>query len=103
LVEAMVDAHAIDPQLHELLFAAVPDRAEGTADFATRVHGAFRLAIAARAHELEGQRDLDTIVFVVTHMVEALSHGAVLHRPPRLSLAAAKEEAVRAVLAYLRA
>jgi hypothetical protein len=40
-------------------------------------------------------------VFVVTHMVESLSHGAVLRRPPGLSLAAAKEEAVRAVSAYL--
>jgi hypothetical protein len=36
-------------------------------------------------------------------MVDALSHGAVLRRPPELSLAAAKEEVVRAVLAYLHA
>jgi hypothetical protein len=43
------------------------------------------------------------LVFVVTHVVEALSHGAVLRRPPHLSLAEAKKEAVRAVLAYLHA
>jgi hypothetical protein len=36
-------------------------------------------------------------------MVDALSDGAVLRRPARLSLAAAKEEAVRAILAYLHA
>jgi hypothetical protein len=36
-------------------------------------------------------------------MVEALSHGAVLRRPPTMSLAEAKQEAVRAVLAYLHA
>jgi hypothetical protein len=42
-------------------------------------------------------------VFIVTHMVDALSHGAVLRRPPELSLAEAKEEAVKAILAYLTA
>jgi AcrR family transcriptional regulator len=103
MIEAMIEAHANDPGLYELLLTEVPHRAEGTRDFAVRLHGVFRLAIQARAHELQTRRDLDLVVFVVTHMVEALSHGAVLRRPPRVSLAAAKEEAVRAVLAYLRA
>jgi AcrR family transcriptional regulator len=103
MIEAMIDAHTPDPELYELLSSEVPHRAEGTRDFAVRLHGAFRLAIASRADELKTRRDLDTVVFVVTHMVESLSHGAVLRRPPRLSLAAAKEEAVRAVLAYLHA
>jgi hypothetical protein len=49
------------------------------------------------------RRDLDKVAFVVTHMVESLSHGAILRRPPGVSLAAAKEEIVRAVLAYLHA
>jgi AcrR family transcriptional regulator len=103
MIEAMIDAHTPDPELYELLSSEVPHRAEGTRDFAFRLHAAFRLAIASRADELKTRRDLDTVVFVVTHMVEALSHGAVLRRPARLSLAAAKEEAVRAVLAYLHA
>jgi len=46
--------------------------------------------------------DLDKATFVVANMIEALTHGAVLRRPPGLSLGAAKEEAVRAILAYLR-
>jgi AcrR family transcriptional regulator len=103
MVEAMIDAHTPDPKLYELLSTEVPHRAEGTRDFAVRLHGAFRLAIASRAEELKSRRDLDTVVFVVTHMVEALSHAAVLRRPPHLSLANTKEEAVRAVLAYLHA
>jgi hypothetical protein len=103
MVEAMVEAHVTDPELYQLLLTEVPHRAEGTRDFAVRLHGAFRLAISSRAHELKTRRNLDKAVFVVTHMVESLSHGAVLRRPPSLSLAAAKEEAVRAVLAYLRA
>ncbi len=101
MIEAMIDAHMPDPELYELLSTEVPHRAEGTRDFAVRLHGAFRLAIASRTYEINAQRDIDTIVFVVTHMVEALCHAAVLRRPARLSLAAAKDEAVRAVLAYL--
>lgn len=103
MIEAMIEAHESDPELYELLYSEVPHKAEGTRDFAVRLHNAFRLAIAARAHELKTPRDLDRVVFVVTHMVEALSHGAVLRRPPGMSLAAAKEEVVRAVLAYLHA
>jgi AcrR family transcriptional regulator len=103
MVEAMIEAHEGDPELYELLYAEVPHKAEGTRDFAVRVHGAFRLAIAAKASEMGTARDLDAAVFVVTHMVEALSHGAVLRRPAGMSLATAKEEAVRAVLAYLHA
>jgi AcrR family transcriptional regulator len=103
MVEGMVEAHETDPELYELLFAQVPHRADGTQEFAVRLHGVFRLAIAARAHEMKKRRDLDKVVFVVTHMVDALSHGAVLRRPPGLSLTEAKEEAVKAVLAYLTA
>jgi AcrR family transcriptional regulator len=103
MIEAMIEAHSSDPELYDALFAEVPQRAAGSQDFATRLHGAFRLAIAARAPALQRSADLDKKVFVVTHMVESLSHGVVLRRPPGLSLAAAKEEAVRAVLAYLHA
>jgi AcrR family transcriptional regulator len=103
LVEGMVDAHTVDPELFGLLQTEVPHRAEGTRDFATRLHGAFRLALSARTREIGRGRDLDKIVFIVANMVEGLSHAATLHRPSALSLAEAKKEAVRAVLAYLHA
>jgi AcrR family transcriptional regulator len=103
VIEAMIDAHSADPELYELLLHEVPHRADGTQDFAVRLHSAFRLALSSRAHELTNSRDLDKTAFIVTHMVESLSHGAVLRRPRGLSLRAAKEEAVRAVLAYLHA
>jgi AcrR family transcriptional regulator len=103
MIEAMVDAHTTDPELYELLLTEVPHRAGGTKDFAVRLYGAFSLAISSGAPELKKRGDLDKVVFVVTHMVEALSHGAILRRPPGLSLADAKAEIVRAVLAYLHA
>jgi hypothetical protein len=49
-----------------------------------------------------GSRDLDRMLFVIAHMMDSLAHGAVSSRPPRLSLAAAKDEALAAMLAYLR-
>ena len=101
MIEGMIDAHSVDPELYELLATEVPHRADGTRDFAVRLHGAFRLALSARANELNKGRDLDKLTFVVTNMVESLSHGALFRRPPRLSFAAAKAEVVRAVLAYL--
>ena len=103
LVEAMVAAHAADPKLHRLLFSEVPHRADEGSQVATRLHFAFRRALESRAGEGQSPRDIERTLFVLTHMVEALAHGAVLDRPPRLSLAAATEEAVRAVLAYLHA
>lgn len=103
IIEAMVETHRIDPELSHLLFAEVPHRADGSREFAARLHGAFLLAIASRTRELKKDRDLDSVVFVVAHMIDALSHAAVLSRPASLSLQAAKEEASRAVLAYLRA
>jgi AcrR family transcriptional regulator len=102
MIDGIVKAHEGDPELYELLMTAVPHRADGTRDFATRLHGAFRLAIASRMSEIKKGRNLDAVVFVVTHMVESLSHGVVLRRPRGMSLKAAKDEAVRAVMGYLR-
>jgi AcrR family transcriptional regulator len=100
MVDAIIDAHGEDLKLFELLATEVPHRADGTKHFAVRLHGVFRLAIASRMQEVKG-RDLDRQVFVVTHMVESLCHGALYRRPTGLSLADAKTEIVRAVLGYL--
>jgi AcrR family transcriptional regulator len=103
MVEAMVEAHLPHPELYSALASEVPHRSPGTKDFSVRLHGLFRLALASRAEQLPAGRDFDRMAFVISHMVESLSHGVVLHRPPGLSLAAARQEATRAVLAYLRA
>jgi AcrR family transcriptional regulator len=105
LVEAMVDAHAHQPALYDLLFAQVPHRTEADLRHEIRMRAAFHSAIAPRSEErprARGRaRDVDRTLFVLMNMVEALSHAAVLRRPAGLSLAAATDEAVRAVLAYL--
>jgi AcrR family transcriptional regulator len=97
LVEALIDAHAADPHVHELLSLEVPHRAEGAHSLEVRLANALRLALGSAG----AGPSLERRIFVLTHMVEALAHGAVLRRPPSLSFAAAREEAVRAVLAYV--
>jgi AcrR family transcriptional regulator len=102
MVDGMIEAHTTDSELYELLLTEGPHRKGSSKDFSVRLHGAFLLAISAAAPELR-KRDLDKVVFVVTHMVESLCHGAVMRRPPGLSLENAKAEITKAILAYLRA
>jgi hypothetical protein len=102
LVEALVAAQAADPEFHELMTTAVPHGAEGARTLEVRLRGTFKLAISSRTQGRPPRRDLDRMLFVLPHMVEALSHGAAYRRPQGLSLAAAKEEAVHVLLTYLR-
>jgi AcrR family transcriptional regulator len=101
LIDGMIEAHAADPKLSDLLEAEVPHRADGTRDFSVRLHGAFRRAIAPHAREFGSRTDLDMRVFFVSHMVEALGHAIVLRRPSGSSLSRARAELLRAILAYL--
>ena len=103
LIEAMIEAHAIDPVLYDLLLRQAPHDQELEADTERRIRGAFRLAISAHATEFKHPPDLDRIVFILRQSVEALAHAVVLYRPTTLSISEAKEEAARAVLAYLQA
>ena len=102
LIDGMIEVHTIDPELSDLLQAEVPHRANGTRDFALRLHGAFRSALASHAQELGGRIDLDMRAFFVSNMVEALGHAILLRRPPGSSLSRARAELLRAVVAYLR-
>ena len=103
LMEALIEAHAMDPELHELLTTQVPHRTHGSQDFATRLRGIFRLAIASKDTHLKSRGDIEKVVFVVANMVDALSHAVVLHRPAGLAMRELKDEGVGAVMAYLRA
>jgi AcrR family transcriptional regulator len=102
LVDAIVDAHAADPRLHEAL-REVPHKADAERGLAARLQGAFRLALGSRALRRLAPAELERRLFVVSHLIDSLAHAAALARPPGLSLAVAKDETVRAVLAYLRA
>ncbi len=101
LMEAMIEAHALDPGLFDLLLAQVPPGTREPARLEAGLQGVVRLALASRASELDLWTREPGIVFVVTQMMEALAHAVVLRRPASLSLKAATEEAMRAVVSYV--
>lgn len=102
VVNAMVEAHASDPEFSGVIFSEIPHRPEGTQDFAVRLHRTFRLALASKVRELNRRGDLDKTAFIVANIIDSLAHSTALRRPPGLSLPTAKEEASRAILAYLK-
>jgi AcrR family transcriptional regulator len=101
LLDGMVEAHAADPELFELLQSEVPHRTEGSVDFSLRFHEPFRAALAQHLKLPGGQPDLDMKAFVMASMIDALGHAVVLRRPRSISLARAKAAAARAILACL--
>jgi len=101
LVDGMVEVHTLDPELSELLATEVPHRPDGTVDFSIRFHDAFRSALAPHSASFGTKPDVDTRAFIIANMVDALGHAVVLRRPRGLSLARAKAESCKAILAYL--
>lgn len=101
MVDGMIEAHAPDPELYQMLQTEVPHRADGIRDFGLRLEGACRLALSSHRSEVTTTANLDTMVFIVANMVDGLSHSALLRRPRSLSLAKAKETVTQAILAYL--
>ncbi len=101
LLDGMVEAHSADPELSELLQTEVPHRADGTVEFAVRLYGAFRKALAPHSRDFGRRSDLSTRTFVMANMIESLGHAILRSRPRGLSLTRAKDEASRAILSYL--
>jgi AcrR family transcriptional regulator len=102
LIAGMIELHRADPELSELLQAEVPHRAGGTPSLSERLYGPLRKALASRAAELGPTNNIDMQAFFLSNMIEAFGHAIVLRRPAGLSLARAKAETLRAVLAYLQ-
>jgi len=101
VVDGMVEAHTVDPELSELLQSEVPHRADGTVEFSIRFHEAFRTALAPHVRRFARKIDLNIRAFVMANLVEALGHAVVLRRPRGVSLAQAQAESCKAILAYL--
>ncbi len=98
LVEALMDAHARDPELHEIISAAVPESAQG---FRNALRATFERVISSGERGGYSDQLASRMLFVLPNMIEALVHGVAQARPP-ITAECAKEEAVRAVSIYLR-
>ena len=104
MVTLMLDAHAIEPELHRVLNEQVPrvGRLHRVHEVEARMQRLGRAYFESRRSELRAGLDLDTAAFVVVQTIEALTHGAMIHEevaPPPDALVG---EITTLVLRYLQ-
>ena len=85
VVEAMVDAHRVNPKLHRVLMEQVPrigalKRITEVDDMALAMIGAY---LELRKAEIR-PKNTKLVAFLLTSIVEAVTHGAVLMHPEYL-------------------
>ncbi len=86
LVEGLVDVHAVEPELHELVAEHVPEGPSG-----------FRRALRATFERVTSS---ERMLFVLPNVIEALVHG-ISQRPHPIGIATVKAETVETVLTCL--
>jgi AcrR family transcriptional regulator len=102
LIEAMFDAHAVDPKLHKVLIEQVPrvGRLEKLVDMEREVEALLASYLQARAGELR-RKDVASAAVVLVHLVESVTHHAVLAETPAPRVRALADELTDMVLRYL--
>jgi AcrR family transcriptional regulator len=102
MIDAMFAAHAVDPKLHKVLIEQVPriGRLEDILGVEREVEAMVTALLEARRVDVRPAR-LGAAAFVLCHVVEAVTHKAVLAelREPRIGEVA--EELTEMVLRYL--
>jgi AcrR family transcriptional regulator len=102
MIDAMFAAHAVDPKLHKVLIEQVPriGRLEHVVGVEREVEALVAALLEARRRELRPTR-LGSAAFVLCHVVEAVTHAAVLAelQAPRTNEVA--EELTEMVLRYV--
>jgi AcrR family transcriptional regulator len=102
MVQALIEAHRIDPPLHKVLMEQVPrvGRLDRMNTVAKRGEELVRLYLQANRGSLR-PHDADLVAFVVVNAVEALTHAAVVERPEYLGSEAFVEEMTELIVRYL--
>jgi len=103
MVTLMLDAHAIEPELHRVLNEQVPrvGRLHRVHEVEARMQKLARVYFEARRGELRPGLALDTAAFVVVQTIEALTHGAMTHQESAPAGDVLVEEVTTLVLRYL--
>lgn len=104
MVTLMLDAHAIEPELHRVLNEQVPrvGRLHRVHEVEARMQRLAGDYFARRRSELRPGLDVDTAAFVVVHSIEALTHGATRRGELAPSRDVLVEEVTTLVMRYLR-
>jgi AcrR family transcriptional regulator len=102
VIEAMVAVHLVDPELHRVLSAEVPQLgpSDAAAAFGQRMAARVLALLRSRRDEIV-VRDVDLATYVVVRTVEATIHEAVAERPADLASGAIAREVTRLLLNYL--
>lgn len=102
LVRVMIEAHRVEPKLHQVLVEQTPRI--GKADYVERVSEEATTLVRAYLEEHRdelGVDDLDMAAFIAVSSVEALTHAAILRRPELLSEPRFVFEVAALVVRYL--
>jgi hypothetical protein len=104
MVRAMFDAHAVDPALHRVLIEQVPrvGKLAQVVAVEREVGCLVQLFLEARRAELR-RSDVDAVAFVLCHVVEAVTHAAVLAELDSVRSRAVESELTDMILRYLPA
>lgn len=102
LVRASLDAHLLDPDLHRTLSARVADSVnpETRETLKNGIQGQIRGWLDGYRQDLT-VTDLDTAAFVVLHMVEGVTHAAILDQDQTPDPQRIENELTATVVRYL--
>jgi AcrR family transcriptional regulator len=102
LIEGLIAAHRVDPDLHRVFVEELPRIAtfERIHQLEQDTLALVRAYIEVRLPELARTRNIDTVAFVIVHAVEAVTHGAVLFRRDLLDDPTFVDEVARLVVRY---
>jgi AcrR family transcriptional regulator len=102
VIRVMIEAHRIDPQLHQVLVEQVPrlGRLQRIEEVETYARAVVRAYLESRKDQIR-PKDLELAAFLMAHVVEAVTHGAVLHEPSLLESEGLVTETTDLVLRYL--
>ena len=102
MIELVVRAHSVDPDLNRVLMEQVPrlGKPHKRHEFERTMLAAITGYLTSRRDEL-GVVDIELSAFLVSAAVESVTHGAVLHHPERLQDHRLLDELTAMVLGYL--
>ena len=102
MIGAMFEAHMVDPRLHKVLIEQVPrvGRLENLRKVESETEGLVALLLERRKADVR-KSPVDAMAFVLVHVVEAVTHAAVIAEFDAARTREAAEELTHLVLRYL--
>lgn len=102
IVRAMLDAHAVDPELHHVIMEHLPKERQLPQILAVneQAEALVKLFLLGHVDKLATQ-NIDMAAFIVVNTVEALTHASVIERPDLLGTEELVDEVTRLIANYL--